>query len=352
MASTAAEGSLKGIDVPAVEIWLEAHLADFPPPYTFTLIAAGGSNLTYQVTAGNGEGFVLRRPPVSARIATAHDMQREYRIMHALRDSAVPVPRMLAWCPDAGITGAEFYCMEWVRGLALREQADCVNMSVADCERATGSLVDAQLAFHQIDLAAVGLTGLAQHEGYVQRQLKRWKKQVEGASTRELPLFEELHVALSETVPVSAQAPGLAHGDYRFDNCILGADYRVCAVLDWELCTIGDPLADFVWSLNYWAEPGEELCWLLSPPTCHPNFPSRARVTDLYAERSGIDVGEHLDWYTAFSWWKQAAIVEGVYARLRQGAGGGMKVQSLDAVGTRVLDYLKHADEVWRRLWG
>jgi aminoglycoside phosphotransferase (APT) family kinase protein len=340
----------RGIDVGAVEAWLEAQLTDFPPPYNFTLIAAGGSNLTYQVSAGNGEVFVLRRPPVSARIATAHDMQREYRIMNALRESAVPVPRMLAQCSDVAITGAEFYCMEWVRGVALREQADCVSMSAADCERASESLVDAQVAFHQIDLAAVGLADLAQHKGYVQRQLKRWKKQVETASTRELPLFHDLHARLSEAVPESRQAPGLAHGDYRFDNCILDSDYRVRAVLDWELCTIGDPLADFVWSLNYWAEPGEELTWLLSPPTCHPNFPSRATIVEYYAERSGIEPGEDMDWYTAFSWWKQAAIVEGVYARLQQGASGGMKVQSLDAVGTRVLDYLNRANEVAAQL--
>ena len=172
---------VKGIQLPAVTDWLEAQLPDFPPPYQFELVAAGGSNLTCRVTAGNGDHFALRRPPVRARIATAHDMQREYRIMHALRDSAVPVPRMLAYCENTDITGAEFYCMEWMTGLALRDQDSCAGMSGADCRRATESLLDAQVAFHQIDLQAVGLSDLAQHEGYLQRQLRRWEKQVETA---------------------------------------------------------------------------------------------------------------------------------------------------------------------------
>ena len=340
---------VKGIELPAVTDWLEAQLPDFPPPYQFELVAAGGSNLTCRVTAGKGDHFALRRPPERARIATAHDMQREYRIMHALRDSAVPVPRMLAYCENTDITGAEFYCMEWVTGLALRDQDSCAGMSGADCQRATESLLDAQVAFHQIDLQAVGLSDIAQHEGYLQRQLRRWKKQVETARTRDLPLFDELHEQLSGSLPETILAPGLAHGDYRFDNCILGADYRVCAVLDWELCTIGDPLADFIWSLNYWANPGEELTWLLSPPTWHGAFPRRETVAELYSERSGVSL-DHMAWYTAFSWWKQAAIVEGVYARLQQGASGGMQVQSLAAVGQRVVDYLAYSEEVFRSI--
>ena len=123
----------------------------------------------------------------------------------------------------------------------------------------------------------------------------------------------------------------------------------MCAVLDWELCTIGDPLADFIWSLNYWANPGEELTWLLSPPTWHAAFPRRETVAELYSERSGVSL-DHMAWYTAFSWWKQAAIVEGVYARLQQGASGGMQVQSLAAVGQRVVDYLAYSEEVFRSI--
>lgn len=142
--------------------------------------------------------------------------------------------------------------------------------------------------------------------------------------------------------------PGLVHGDYRFDNVVLNDAGQVIAVLDWELCTIGDPLADFVWSLGYWAEPGEPLSWLQDPPTRHPAFPSRERVLALYSELSGTSL-EHFAWYRVFSWWKQACIVEGVYNRLQQGARGGMAVESLEQIATRVETYLETADALWRQ---
>lgn len=265
--------------------------------------------------------------------------------MGALKDTAVPVPVMLAYCDDGELSNGEFYCMELVDGIALREQSDCEAMTVEQSARATESLIDAQVAFHQIDLEAIGLADLAQHDGYLQRQLKRWKKQVAVGSDRDVPLFDSLHERLTTSIPDAKYPPGLAHGDYRFDNCILDKDFRVSAVLDWELCTIGDPIADFVWSLNYWAEPEESLTWLLSPPTRHPAFCDRQRLIDLYCEKSGFEL-ENLPWYHAFSWWKQACIVEGVYGRLRQGAGGGMKVEALDAIGARIEQYLVHSDEI------
>lgn len=336
---------IKGIDLPIVTDWLAANLDGFPAPYRFDLIAAGGSNLTYLVTAGNGKRFVLRRPPVRARLATAHDMQREYCIMKALEKSAVPVPGMLAFCDDESVSGAHFYCMEMVDGLILRDRAASQSMTRQDCLRATESLIDAQVAFHQIDLDGVGLADLSRHDGYLERQLARWKKQVEVAKSRDVPLIQSLHETLSKSTPPAKLRPGLAHGDYRFDNTILSGDYQVSAVLDWELCTIGDPIADFVWSLNYWAEPDDELFWLQDPPTRNPLFPMRNEVIALYQERSGCAVND-LGWYMAFSWWKQACIVEGVYNRMRQGAAGGMKVESLDLVGERVTGYLKYAQSL------
>ena len=174
---------IKGIKLAAVSDWLASKLAGLPAPYQFNLVAAGGSNLTYIVTAGNGERFVLRRPPLRARIATAHDMRREYRIMKALVNSAVPVPAMLAYCDDESVTGAEFYCMEMIDGLILRDRAASSTMNEQDGLRATESLIDAQVAFHQIELQGVGLADLSRHDDYVQRQLRRWKKQVELAKT-------------------------------------------------------------------------------------------------------------------------------------------------------------------------
>jgi aminoglycoside phosphotransferase (APT) family kinase protein len=333
--SQAAE--LRGIDRGGVSAWLERAVEGARGPFDFRLIAAGGSNLTYRVTDAAGRAVALRRPPVTARIATAHDMSREWRIMKALGEHAtgVPVPRMLAYCQDVGVTGAEFYVMQFMDGLILRDEQTAGRLTPEQCRLATESLIDVQIAYQNVDVDAVGLGDLGPREGYVARQLRRWKKQVDTAKTRELPLVDQLHAQLAAHLPPE-QRPGLVHGDYRFDNTVLGPDMRVTAVLDWELCTIGDPVADFVWSLMYWADPGDPFPWMTSPPTLAPAFGRRAAVRDRYVQRSGRDLSD-LDYYVVFSWWKQACLVEGVYARLKAGARGGMRVTvSLDDVGRRV----------------
>lgn len=327
----------------SIESWLAAELSEFTPPYRFNLVPAGGSNLTYIVNASNNQRFVVRRPPLRARLATAHDMGREYRIMNALKDTAVPVPNMLAYCRDRNVCDVDFFCMAMVEGMVIRESKDVVSLSSNECLRATESLIDAQVAFHTIDLDSVGLSDLARHDEYLLRQLKRWKKQVDSAAARDVPILDQLHRELLNTVPTSLASPGLAHGDYRFDNTILNPNFTIAAVLDWELCTIGDPIADFIWSLNYWAEPGESLYWLMDPPTLHPSFPSRRKLIELYQQRSGLDVETHYGWYQTFSWWKQACIVEGVYARLLKGGRGGMKVAAPKQVARRVDEYLNKA---------
>jgi aminoglycoside phosphotransferase (APT) family kinase protein len=335
--SAVQQAELPGIDRDRVAAWLEMAVEGARGPFDFRLIAAGGSNLTYRVTEVAGRAYALRRPPVTARIATAHDMSREWRIMKALGEhpTGVPVPRMLAYCRDAAVTGAEFYVMKFVDGLILRDEETARRLTPEQCTVATESLIDVQIAYQNIDLDAVGLGDLGPREGYVARQLRRWKKQVETAKTRELRLLDELHAQLSANLPPE-QPPSLVHGDYRFDNTVLGPDMRVTAVLDWELCTIGDPIADFVWSLMYWADPGDPLPWMTSPPTLAPAFARRAAVRERFVERSGCDLS-HFNYYVVFSWWKQACIVEGVYARLKAGARGGMQVTvSLDDVGRRV----------------
>jgi len=329
--------------LPTAYEWLADSLPQYSAPFSFHLIQAGGSNLTYIVSDVNGKRFVVRRPPLRARLATAHDMLREFKIMTSLSDSNVPVPAMLAYCEDRSVCDVDFYCMEMVDGHVYRDGQSSKVLSTAQCLRATESLVDAQIAFHTIDLETVGLAELAQHDAYLERQLRRWKKQVDTAAARSVPALDELHQALVSSVPAAVNKPGLAHGDYRFDNTILNSDYNIAAVLDWELCTIGDPVADFIWSLNYWAEPGETLYWLIDPPTLNSNFPSRQHVIDLYQTRSGIDVEQDYFWYQAFSWWKQACIVEGVYARLLKGAQGGMKIAPPEQVAERVDEYLLRA---------
>ncbi len=235
---------LRGIDAPRV------GLPGAVPPFDYSLIAAGGSNLTYRVTDAAGRRVALRRPPAGARIATAHDMQREWRILEALSRNApaVPVPAPLAWCGDESVTGAPFYAMAFALGEILRGAGDTAAWQPHDFGVATESRVDTQVALHALDVDAVGLGDLARERtGYVARQLRRWKKQAEASKTRELPLLHELQGRLLRALPPERGKPALVHGDYRFDNTMLGADRRVIAVFDWELATIGDPVADFCW---------------------------------------------------------------------------------------------------------
>jgi len=341
---------VRGIDPARVSRWLAANLEGARPPFRFDLIAAGGSNLSYRVTDAAGRSVALRRPPVAARIATAHDMAREWKILRALARpaSTVPAPAALAYCDDDAVNGAPFYVMGFVEGLILRDRAQATALSAEQKERATDALIATQAALHTLDVDAVGLGDLArQRSGYVERQLARWRKQAESSASRPLPLLAEVHERLARSIPREVARPALAHGDYRFDNVVLDAQQRVSAVLDWELCTIGDPIADFCWSLMYWAAPGEANSWLQDPPTQAPGFCTRAEVARRYAQRTGFDLSQ-LAYYEAFSWWKMACLVEGVAARVKAGASGGMRSGPYAEIEARADRYFARADELSR----
>lgn len=335
---------VRGLDLSRVSGWLADSLPDLAPPFRFELIAAGGSNLTYRVSDAAGTTVALRRPPEGHALATAHDVDREWRIMSALGASgAAAVPACLSRCDDAAVTGAPFYVMSFVDGLIIRRRADADALSADDARRATGALLSAQVAFHTLDLDAVGLADLGRHDGYVARQLKRWKGQVERADARPVPLVHELHARLAERIPPERARPALAHGDYRFDNVVLADDFSMAAILDWELCTTGDPIADFAWSVQYWADPDEELTWLPDAPTTAPAFPRRADVIRDYEVATGFDLSDY-PFYEAFSWWKQACIVEGAYARRLRGSQGGMaQTGPVSEIAERVDAMLDHA---------
>ena len=342
---------IRGLDLPALRPWLAEQVEGLEAPLRFELVAAGGSNLTYRVEDAAGRCLALRRPPLRSRIRTAHDMSREWRILEALHahpEVGVPVPAPRAYCADPEVLGADFYLMDFAEGLILRGPEEAEGLDPKECRVATESLIDVQVAMHRLDPDAVGLGELGRRGSYVERQLSRWHKQFEAVKTRELPLLEALHARLGAAVPPQ-QGVGLVHGDYRFDNTVLGADHRVSAVLDWELCTLGDPVADFVWSMMYWSDPGEVGDFGSPSPTRQPNFPRRAEVVELYARRSGFDLSG-FDYYVAFSWWKMACLVEGVVARLRAGAGGGMATSSPEQVMERVDSMLERAAEAAERV--
>ncbi len=336
-------GEHPGLDPGAVTPWLRDHVDGIDGALTYSLVAAGGSNLTYRVEDAAGHAWALRRPPVTAVLATAHDMDREWKILSALAPTPVPVPAPVARCDDVEVTDGPFYVMAFVDGTILRTEADGAQLDAAAAEVATDSLLDVQIAMHALDPVEIGLGDLTRnHTGYVERQLRRWQTQVERAKVRELPVLDDLHDRLAKTVPAEQGVPSIVHGDYRFDNVVLGADHRVAAVLDWELCTVGDAVADACWSLLYWIDPGDPRPFLESAPTLAPVFPRREEAAARYAARSGRDL-ENLGWFTVFGYWKMACIVEGVYARRLQGARGGAAQQDPSSIADRVDAYLAYA---------
>jgi aminoglycoside phosphotransferase (APT) family kinase protein len=318
-------GALTGIDSPRVSAWFVANIPGVVLPLEFHRVAGGRSNLTFEVRDANGRGYVLRRPPTSHVLPTAHDMTREHKIISAMGPAGVPAPPALGLCTDESVNGAPFYVMGFVDGVIARDEAEAEKSFDLDARlRAGPALIDTLAQIHAADPDEIGLGDLGRKDGYIARQLKRWyanyRAANEGRGGTTLPDVDQLHELLSARIPEQGRA-SVVHGDYRLDNCILAPDgSRVLAVLDWELCTLGDPLADVGQLLVYWPEPGERSA-LGHAPTLLPGFSPRSELIEHYAAQTGRPVGD-LDFYTAFAYWKLACILEGVYARYVGGAMG------------------------------
>jgi aminoglycoside phosphotransferase (APT) family kinase protein len=317
-------GDIAGIDVAKVSAWLEANIPGSAAPFTFELIAGGRSNLTFRVSDSAGNHYALRRPPVSHVLPTAHDMAREHRIISALGPTKVPVAPALGLCKDPDVNGAPFYVMGFVDGVILRDATIVEKVYDEPTRRVAGErLIDVLADLHAVDVDAIGLGELGRKEGYIERQLKRWYGQFQQSAAlggRTVSSIDEMHEFLSARIP-EQQGATIVHGDYRLDNTMFDDAGNVLAVLDWEICTLGDPLADLGLLMVYWAEPGEDPP-LGVAPTAVPGFPTKAELRTRYSERSGRDVS-HLDFYISFGYWKLACILEGVYARYAGGASGG-----------------------------
>lgn len=311
---------LPGIRVAEVSAWLTAHASEAHAPYRFEHIAGGRSNLTYRVTDTAGHAWALRRPPLGPLLATAHDMSREHRIVSALTPTKVPVAPLVGLCEDLSVNDAPFYVMGFVDGIVLRDEASARAVTSQVRTRSCESMVDTLVTIHEVDVDSIGLGTLGRKEGYVARQLKRWRQQFEDSKTRELPDIERVHDILAARIPAQ-QGAGIVHGDFRLDNCIMAPTGDVRAVLDWELCTLGDVLCDVAQLLVYWCEPADEAFTVESPPTVVPGFFSRDQVIEAYAARSTLDLSG-IDFYLSFAYWKVACIIEGVYARYRAGVMG------------------------------
>jgi aminoglycoside phosphotransferase (APT) family kinase protein len=311
--------TVPGIEVDRVGAWLERNVPGTEAPFHVEMVSGGHSNLTYEVQDACGARHVVRRPPLKQVLATAHDMAREHRIVAALVPSPVLVPETLGLCEDESVTGAPFYVMRHVEGPILHDRARAETLEPDARRRAGESLVDVLVELHAVDPDEVGLGDLGRREGYIERQLRRWTKQYEQAKTRELPDIERVRDALAADVPEQGPAT-IVHGDYKLGNFVHQPTGDVAAVLDWELCTLGDPLADLGFLVLSWVDrPGDDL-WRDSASAAE-GFPSSDELVARYAARSGRDVSR-VDYYVAFSAWRMACIVEGVYARYAGGAMG------------------------------
>jgi aminoglycoside phosphotransferase (APT) family kinase protein len=307
-------------------------------PLTGRLIEGGRSNLTYAVSDGTTK-WVVRRPPLGHVLATAHDMRREHRVISALHPTAVPVPRPLLLCEDPeneAAPGASFYVMEFVEGTPYRTAGQLAPLGAERTRAALLGLVDTLVELHAVDPAEVGLADFGRPEGFLDRQLRRWGKQLDASRDRELPGIDELHAALGRRLPHSP-APAVVHGDYRLDNVLLGDDDRITAILDWEMSTLGDPLTDLGLLAMYSVPLGLPDSPVSTTATA-PGHPSPAELVERYAARSGRDVSA-VSWYTAFAWFKLAVILEGIHYRYTLGRTVGA---GFDRIGDLVPVFIEH----------
>jgi aminoglycoside phosphotransferase (APT) family kinase protein len=335
---------LPGLNLDRLTAWLDACT---PPArhgeLSVELIIGGLSNLTYLLRDAAGER-VLRRPPLGHVLPTAHDMAREHRVLAALVDTPVPVPRPQLLCLDPRVLGAPFFVMDKIPGRVLRTPSDAATVGVGGAQDLSVAVVEVLAKLHTLDPAAVGLGDLGRPDGFLARQLRRWRTQLDASQSRKLPDLDRLHHQLGAAIPTTHRA-AIVHGDYRLDNLLVDEHGMITAVLDWELATLGDPLTDLGLLLVYW----DGLATLDPPPlpsTADPalGFATGAELATRYAAATGTELSR-LPWYVAFGFFKLAVIAEGLHYRHTRGqtvgsgfATVGAAVPVLAAAGLATLD--------------
>ncbi|MFI6454133.1 phosphotransferase family protein [Streptosporangium amethystogenes] len=332
--------STPGIDWPRLVEWIAANVPGAGESTGVSLIAGGRSNLTYIVETSERR-LVLRRPPLGHVLPTAHDMRREWRVISALAPTSVPVPEPVAFCADQDVIGAPFYLMAHVDGAAVRSQEDTRDLTPEQTRRLSERLAEVLAEIHAIDYEKAGLGDFGRPEGYMARQLERWGQQWERSKTGELPAYDRLVALLRERLPARS-ASTLVHGDYRLDNTLvrISPDPDILAVVDWEMSTLGDPLADLGLTLTYWQDPGDTeraSIPVAAGVTVAPGFLTAREFAAHYAEVSGADLSD-LDFYLAFGNYKLAVIVEGIHARFKQGKTVGEGFEHIGAAVPTLVD--------------
>ncbi len=341
----------EGYRVDAVEEWVGQNVPSLTPPFHWHRLEGGHSNLTFLLRDQRGKKAVIRRPPQGELLPKAHDMSREWALISALGPTPVPVAEALGFCESPDVTGAWFYVMGFVEGHPLYNAEDTETYVPPDLrERMAFSFIDVLADLHAIDPDDVGLGTLGKKDGYVARQLKTWYRSwqasIDGAGFDD-PRAHSLQQYFLDHMPDQGPAR-IVHGDYGVHNCLVGADCRIAAVLDWEISTLGDPLADLAYALNQWGDPEDARPLLPDVATAPPGFPPRSRLAERYGERTGRDLAR-LDYYVGFNRWKTAAIVHGVYARYMEGKKSAEGVD-LPHMRERIDTALAMAEEAVERL--
>lgn len=339
----------EGYDIPAVEAWIGENVAALTPPFTWTRLEGGHSNLTYRLDDAAGRSAVVRRPPQGELLPKAHDMSREWALISALGTTPVPVPEAMGFCEDKAVTGAWFYVMGLIDARPLYNPAETASWVPAERrETLAHSFFDVLAELHAQDPDAIGLGDLGKKDSYVGRQLKTWYRS--WTASTEFAGFDDdrahsLQRFFLDNLPEQAPAR-VVHGDYGLHNCLIGADSTVHAVVDWEISTLGDPLADLAYALNPWPEPGEERD--PDAATSVDGFPPRSELARRYADRTGANL-DNLDYYVGFTGWKTAAIIQGVYARYQAG-NKSTAGADLEALRNKIDSALEFAQRAVNRL--
>ncbi|MHB8335071.1 MAG: phosphotransferase family protein [Acidimicrobiales bacterium] len=335
------------LDEEAVGRWLVANVSGLDGPFTFTRVGEGQSALSFRTEDRHGHKVVLRRPPIGELLESAHDMAREFRILTSLYPFTQKVPGALGLCEDLSVTGVPFYVMDYIEGLTLNRLDIAEGLNPAARAMTGDSLITTLVELQSIDLDAAKLGDLRRSASFIERQVRRWTRQWYSQKTRDLALVDELAETFVTRMPTEVETV-LVHGDYGLHNVIVGPDGTVRSVLDWELCSVGDPLADLGQMLAYWTESGaparQPNPLFKEPVTELSGFSTPAALVHRYAEASGRDISE-LGYWIAFAYWKTATIVEGVYSRWLENPANGAGAGELVSAVPRLAELAKAALE-------
>jgi aminoglycoside phosphotransferase (APT) family kinase protein len=309
------------LDLGRLEPFLHIHFPNEPGPLSIQQFPSGHSNLTYSLRFGSKE-LVLRRPPFGSKVKSAHDMGREFRVLSRLHSVYAPSPKVLIYCEDESILGIPFYLMEPIHGIILRRDPPLgLDFSPEKARRLSESFVENLALLHGLDCAAAGLADLGKPQGYLERQVRGWTERYHGSKTHDYPEIEKISAWMQQHIPFTGGV-SLIHNDYKYDNVVLdpGDITKILGVLDWEMCTIGDPLADLGTALAYWVDAAdpEELQENRSGPTTHPGSLTRAELVEYYAQKTGRDVSQ-ISFFLTLARFKLAVIVQQIYYRYHQG---------------------------------